>query len=338
MAKANSKKKIVKTAPKKRANKAPVKKVKKTVAKKKVVKPNKLKVKPVIKKTIKKAVKKVVKKAAKKTGKPPVKKVLKKAVKKVVIKKVAAKAKKSIKKQLVKKTIKKPIKKAVVKKSAVKPAKQAKPVKPVKISPKSKTIAKSGKVVTSKEVIKPKKDRNEFDRKMEQKAQRILKELEERMDISKVKPRISVPLPAPKPKPAPVVVSLPEPTNTNKEKLQMEFEFRSSRSILFYYLSDPSGLAGWFADDVYEKEHRFTFTWEGSTQTARQVAIQENTLIRFQWDIEIDGTYFQFEIKEDEITGDIALVITDWANPGESDSNAKLWESQVLKLKQLIGS
>jgi len=61
-------------------------------------------------------------------------------------------------------------------------------------------------------------------------------------------------------------------------------------------------------------------------------------LVRYQWNDESDGTYFQFEIKEDDITSDIALLITDWANPGEKETNSRLWESQVQKLRQLIGS
>lgn len=325
MAKANTKKKITK--------KAPAKKAKKVAPKKKTVKAKRAQ--PKAKPAVKKAKKKVV--LRKPSVKKTVKKTAKKVVKKPVVKKTVSKKKVSLKKAPVKGKSKSISAKKVVKQIV----KKVKHLKPVVAARKSNTEIKKGKNLKSVPVktgSKPVKDRNEFDRKMEQKAQRIMKELEERMDISKVKPRISVPLPAPKPKPAPVVIKLPEPTNTNKEKFQMEFEFRSSRSILFYYLSDSSGLAGWFADDVNEHEGRFTFTWEGSTQVAKLVAVQDNTLIRFQWETDTDGTYFQFEIKEDDITGDIALVITDWINPGERDSNAKLWESQVLNLKQLIGS
>jgi len=271
---------------------------------------------PVAKKSIKKAVKKVATKVAKKA-----------IVKKAVVKKAIAKRTTASKKSVVaKKTVQAVVKKSVHAKAIVK-----------KNRPESK-ITKPAKPIVSKQVLKPVKDRNDVDKKMELKAQRVLKELEERMDLSKVKPRISVPMPQPKPKPAPPIVKLPEPENTTKEKLQLEFEVRSSRNILFYYLHDASGLEGWFADNVKEKDGIYTFTWEGSTQVAKLVAMREHSLARFQWDTENDGTYFQFEIKEDEITGDIALIITDWITPGERESNGRLWETQVLALRHLIGS
>ncbi len=329
MAKASTKKKTNKPASKKNSAKTkrpqqkskPVaKKAKKTTSKKATASKKKTAArKPVIKKAVKKAAKKAFKKAA---------------VKKTVSKKAAPVKKVDIKKKSVKEIAKKTL---VTKNTqSTKNIKQGNPVAGKKTKPEIKA-SKPSKSNSVQDLQKGKKDRNAFDEKTEQKAQRILKELEERMDLSKIKPRISATT-LPKPKPAPPVIKLPEPTNTSKEKFQMEFELRSSRSILFYYLSDSSGLAGWFADDVYEKDGRFTFTWEGSEQVAKRMAVQDNTLIRFQWETETDGTYFQFEIKEDDITGDIALIITDWANPGERDSNSKLWESQVLNLRQLIGS
>lgn len=173
------------------------------------------------------------------------------------------------------------------------------------------------------------------------KAKKIMKELAETMDLSKVKSRIKVPQPAPKPvyrQPPSAPLKLIEPTNTNKLKFQLEFEFRSSPKILFNALSDSSGLAGWFADEVRTKDDQFTFVWEGGESYARLVAMKDMHLVRFQWAEDIDGTYFQFEIKQDELTGEIALVITDFALPGEREANIRLWESQVQNLRMLLGS
>ena len=178
----------------------------------------------------------------------------------------------------------------------------------------------------------------DHEEKLHSKTQRIMKELEETMDMEKVKPRIKVPGYAPpKPRPAPVL-KLVEPANTKKEKYQLEFEFRSSKSILFSYLCDSSGMAGWFADEVKSSDNNYTFVWEGSETHAKLVALKDQQLVRYEWTDENDGTYFQFEIKEDDITSDIALMITDWANPGEKESAGRLWESQVQNLRQLIGS
>jgi uncharacterized protein YndB with AHSA1/START domain len=166
--------------------------------------------------------------------------------------------------------------------------------------------------------------------------------MEETMDLSKLRPRIQAGSAAPKPlikhHQAPPL-KLIEPTNTSKVKFQLEFEFRSSPKILFTSLSDSSGLAGWFADEVHTKDDVYTFCWEGGESQARLVAVRDLQLVRFQWLDDIaDGTYFQFEIKEDDITSDVALVITDFAMPGERETNIRLWESQVQKLRMLLGS
>lgn len=171
------------------------------------------------------------------------------------------------------------------------------------------------------------------------KAAKVMKELEETMDLSKMRPRIQAgTAPKPLPKANLPLPKLPEPTNTIKEKYTLEFEFRSSPKILFTSLSDSSGLAGWFADEVHVKDKLFTFAWEGGHSNARLIAVRDLQLVRFEWEEDTDGTYFQFEIKEDDITLDIALVITDFANPGEKDTNIRLWESQVQKLRMLLGS
>ena len=166
--------------------------------------------------------------------------------------------------------------------------------------------------------------------------------MEETMDLSKVRPRIQATTSnAPEPKIHRITqppLKLIEPTNTTKIKYQLEFDFRSSPKILFNALSDASGLAGWFADEVKTKDNIYTFVWEGGESYAKLVGIKDLLLVRFQWLDDTDGTYFQFEIKEDDITTDVALILTDFANPGEKDTNIRLWESQVQKLRMLLGS
>ena len=282
----------------------------------------------------KKASSTVAKKAVSKP-KSPVKKV------------VPAKAKTPTK--VVKPEVKSKVAKPVVKKPEPKPSKAAKEKK-AKVE--VKEIVQSTKAVSSKKeatsksklpVLPSVKGKNEEDKPepLQLKAQKAIKELEERMDLSKVRPRLQAGSPPP-PKNIAKAHSQPlkliEPTNTIKEKFQLEFEFRASPRILYNYISDPSGLAGWFADEVKTKDNLFTFEWEGSESNARLIASREFQLARFEWTEEVDGTYFQFEIKEDDLTGDVALIITDFANPGEKDANIRLWESQVQQLRMLLGS
>ncbi|MFZ7152956.1 MAG: START-like domain-containing protein [Bacteroidota bacterium] len=126
-----------------------------------------------------------------------------------------------------------------------------------------------------------------------------------------------------------------------KQKYTLEFEIKSSPKILFNYLSTASGLEEWFADKVNIREGDYMFQWDGTEQRARIVARKENQMIRYKWiteDKSKDETFFQFEIQQDEITGDVALIVTDFASDDEKAGNMMLWDSQIHALMHHIGS
>ena len=125
-----------------------------------------------------------------------------------------------------------------------------------------------------------------------------------------------------------------------KQKYQLEFEIKSSPKILFNYLSNASGLEEWFADKVNMRNGEFVFEWEGSEARAKMLSRKDNQLVKFKWvnDDKKDETYFQFEIIQDEITSDVALIITDFATDDEKAGNMMLWNSQVHNLMHHIGS
>lgn len=123
-----------------------------------------------------------------------------------------------------------------------------------------------------------------------------------------------------------------------KEKLELEYTINSSPKVLFTRLSTPAGLAEWFADDVNVQGKKYTFIWEGSEQTAELIARKENKYVRYHWlDDETNKTYFEFKINIDELTGDVALVITDFVDDDERDDIIDLWDSQITELKRAIG-
>ncbi len=358
VAKGKPKPVVKKTAPAKKA--APVKAVKKAAPKK---------VAPV--KVVKKG---PVKAAPAKVAPKPVAKKPVVPVKKIPLNPVVVPAKKVVEKPVSKPTAV-PVEKAQpAAKAAIKPNEKSHPSKvaaPVKAAPATNAVAPKKTpeskaapatkavapkaVAESKNAPAPKSDAGKktpvkpavekADDKLDPlhvKAAKAIKEMEETMDLSRMRPRIQAgtkPAPKAMPRVQAPPLKLVEPTNTSKVKFQLEFEFRASPKILYNYLSDSSGLAGWFADEVKSnKEGIYTFVWEGSESYAKLVGAKELHLVRFQWSDETDGTYFQFEIKEDDITSDVALIITDFANPGERDSNIRLWESQVQKLRMLLGS
>ena len=127
-------------------------------------------------------------------------------------------------------------------------------------------------------------------------------------------------------------------------KYEIEFPIKSSVSILYQCLSSPSGLSEWFCDDVdIELNGKiFVFKWVDSFQKARLLEDFEENHVRFKWVgdefDENDGTYFEFKIQIDDITGDVALVITDFCEEDEKDEYILLWESQVKDLTQALGA
>jgi uncharacterized protein YndB with AHSA1/START domain len=71
----------------------------------------------------------------------------------------------------------------------------------------------------------------------------------------------------------------------------------SSASILFEFLTSPSGLSEWFCDDVNIRNENCSFVWDGVEQKAKLVKFIEEKLVRFQWEDKGDGSYFEFRIE-----------------------------------------
>jgi uncharacterized protein YndB with AHSA1/START domain len=122
----------------------------------------------------------------------------------------------------------------------------------------------------------------------------------------------------------------------NKVKIELEYVINCSPKVLYNRLSSASGLAEWFADDVAVNGKKFTFIWDGNEQVAMLNFRKENLIVRFEW-VE-DESYFEFKITRDELTGDVSLLITDFADPDELDETRSLWDSQITTLKHVVGS
>jgi len=126
-----------------------------------------------------------------------------------------------------------------------------------------------------------------------------------------------------------------------KKSFSIEYDFHASPQLLFQYLSTPSGLSEWFADNVNSRGERFTFIWDDSEETALLLQKKNNDKVKFQWqnDEEDDGEYyFEFKIQVDEITKDVSLIVTDFAEEDELEESKMLWDNLVSDLKQVLGA
>lgn len=125
----------------------------------------------------------------------------------------------------------------------------------------------------------------------------------------------------------------------DKIKYEMEFPIQASPSLLFQYISTPSGLSEWYADNVNSRGEFFTFIWEGSEEKAKLVSKKSDERIKFKWVDDEDTPYFfELRIQVDDITKDVSLMITDFAEEDEIDEGKMLWDNMVSDLKQILGS
>ena len=125
-----------------------------------------------------------------------------------------------------------------------------------------------------------------------------------------------------------------------KSKLELEYIINCSPKVLFNRLSTASGLSEWFADDVRVKGNFFTFVWGDTHQIAEKKFHKENKMVRYEWqdkDLEKEENYFEFIVAQDDLTNDVSLLITDFADGDEIESTSDLWNTQITKLKQLLG-
>ncbi len=124
-----------------------------------------------------------------------------------------------------------------------------------------------------------------------------------------------------------------------KNKYQFEFLINVSPSMLYQYLTGPSALAQWFADDVVFRGGNYIFVWPDSKERAKLVKNKKNEKVRFQW-LDEDGQeteyYTEFRISVDELTNDVSLTVIDFSEDDEEET-ALLWENMIDDLKHVLG-
>jgi len=122
-------------------------------------------------------------------------------------------------------------------------------------------------------------------------------------------------------------------------KYTIEYPLKTSISVLYKRLTTPSGLSEWFADNVSIKNDVLTFYWDGSEEEAIVLSKKKEESIRYQWlENEGEDMYFELSIQIDEMTKDIALIVTDFAeNNDEKEEGILMWDTQIDNLKSAIG-
>ena len=123
----------------------------------------------------------------------------------------------------------------------------------------------------------------------------------------------------------------------NTERIELEYSINTIPKILYYRLSNPSGLEEWFANKVNLKNGIYTFKWDRSEQQAELLDKKAEKYIRFKWLDSEEDTFFEFSIHRQELTGDVALQIIDFAEPDEKEDIIEMWDEQIDELKHTLG-
>ena len=123
-----------------------------------------------------------------------------------------------------------------------------------------------------------------------------------------------------------------------KIKFELEFPIHASPHMLYQYFGTPTGLSEWFADNVNSRGEEVTFIWDDSEEQAKILQNKPEEKIRMKWlEDEDEKSYFEFRIQVDEITKDVSLMVTDFAEEDEIEEAKMFWENQISELKHTIG-
>lgn len=126
-----------------------------------------------------------------------------------------------------------------------------------------------------------------------------------------------------------------------KTKFDIEYPITASPQLLYQYISTPSGLTEWFADNVNSRGEFFTFIWGDAEEKAKLVTKKTDEKVKFRWleDNEDETDYFfELRIVLDELTKDVTLMVTDFAEDNEIKDQTQLWDNQIADLKKVLGS
>ncbi len=131
------------------------------------------------------------------------------------------------------------------------------------------------------------------------------------------------------------------------QKLTIEYPL-STRSprIVWDMISNAAGLQKWLADTVTEDGlNTLTFTWgqpwtERDTKQSRILEIEKLNHIRMMWDYheETPEAYWELRILESKETGQLTLMITDFAADDDEASDLRgIWDDNLERLHRVSG-
>lgn len=123
------------------------------------------------------------------------------------------------------------------------------------------------------------------------------------------------------------------------KKIEKEYILRTSPGVLYSFLNEASGLSEWFCDNVNVRGNVYSFIWnKDSEQKAKMITAKENSHVKFQWVDGPENAYFEMRMQVDDLTSELALLVTDFAEDDDVDETILFWNSAIQRLHRVIGS
>jgi hypothetical protein len=90
---------------------------------------------------------------------------------------------------------------------------------------------------------------------------------------------------------------------------------------------------------VNVRDDQYTFLWDGEEENATMIGRKLGEVIRFHRNDDDDpNAYYEFRVKIDAMTNEVALIVTDHAWPDEVEETRNLWNSQIASLMRVLGA
>ena len=128
-----------------------------------------------------------------------------------------------------------------------------------------------------------------------------------------------------------------------KQKIDIEYPLMTtSPNIVWEQISSAHGLERWLADHVTEEDGVFTFIWgepwtQQDIRKAQLVEFVKNDHITLHWEEEEDDSFLEMRIEKSDLTNNLNLLITDFAEDDDADGLKILWESNLDRLHRASG-
>jgi len=130
------------------------------------------------------------------------------------------------------------------------------------------------------------------------------------------------------------------------QKLTIEYPLRTkSPKLVWDMISNAAGLQKWIADKVVATDDILTFTWghpwtERDTKQSRIIDIKTFEHIRMLWDYheETPEAYWEMRIEQSDLTGQLNLLITDYAADDDEEADLRgIWDDNLERLHRVSG-